>query len=69
LELAKRLATIDALSGGRLLYGIGSGWLREECDGLFGGDHRDAGLYSKGFPSITTFPATTLSVAARQKVS
>ncbi len=34
LELAKRLATIDALSNGRLLYGIGSGWLREECEAL-----------------------------------
>jgi probable F420-dependent oxidoreductase len=34
LELAKELATIDALAGGRVLYGIGSGWLKEECDAL-----------------------------------
>jgi len=34
LELAKELATMDALAGGRVLYGIGSGWLKEECDAL-----------------------------------
>ncbi len=31
---AKMLATIDALSGGRLIVGCGAGWLREEFDAL-----------------------------------
>ena len=34
VQLAKRLATIDKLSGGRLTIGIGVGWLREELEAL-----------------------------------
>src|SRR5215468_1613102 len=30
ITLAKEVATLDALSGGRVLFGIGGGWNREE---------------------------------------
>ncbi len=39
---AKMLATIDALSGGRLILGVGSGWLEEEFDTL-GADYASRG--------------------------
>lgn len=31
---ARQLATLDALSGGRMLYGAGIGWMREEADAM-----------------------------------
>ncbi|MCE2405707.1 MAG: LLM class F420-dependent oxidoreductase [Dehalococcoidia bacterium] len=35
--LAKEVATLDRISGGRLIFGIGAGWLREETE-IMGGD-------------------------------
>ncbi|MBN9109418.1 MAG: TIGR03619 family F420-dependent LLM class oxidoreductase [Pseudonocardia sp.] len=32
--LAKELATIDAIAGGRLVLGVGTGWMREEFDAV-----------------------------------
>jgi probable F420-dependent oxidoreductase len=40
--LAKRAATVDRLSGGRLLLGLGIGWQREEYDAV-GAPFRDRG--------------------------
>lgn len=34
LEAAKQLATIDVLAGGRVVAGIGAGWMREEYEAL-----------------------------------
>ena len=37
LLLAKEIATLDYLSGGRFVFGIGAGWLEEETE-IMGGD-------------------------------
>ena len=37
LLLAKEVSTLDHFSGGRFLFGIGTGWLREETE-IMGGD-------------------------------
>ncbi len=37
LLLAKAVSTLDLFSGGRFLFGIGAGWLREETE-IMGGD-------------------------------
>ena len=37
LLLAKEIASLDRYSGGRFIFGIGTGWLREETE-IMGGD-------------------------------
>jgi probable F420-dependent oxidoreductase len=37
LLLAKEIATLDQLSGGRFIFGIGAGWVKEETE-IMGGD-------------------------------
>src|SRR4030095_166256 len=32
--LAREVATLDALSGGRVILGVGTGWIREELEGV-----------------------------------
>ncbi len=34
IEVAKAVATVDMLSGGRFLFGVGVGWLKDEFDVL-----------------------------------
>ncbi len=44
--LAKEIATLDHYSGGRFLFGIGTGWLREETE-LFGTNFKDPVGYTR----------------------
>jgi probable F420-dependent oxidoreductase len=37
VELAESIATLDCITGGRFVFGIGTGWLREESE-IMGGD-------------------------------
>ena len=38
LDLAKQISTLDLYSGGRFMYGIGTGWFREESE-IMGADY------------------------------
>jgi probable F420-dependent oxidoreductase len=42
VQLAKRVATVDVLSGGRMRLGVGVGWMREELEAV-GIDYADRG--------------------------
>lgn len=55
LVLAKTLATIDELSGGRMELGVGVGWLREEFEALgvpFGGRGRRTDEYIEAMRAL-----------------
>src|SRR5262249_56134264 len=45
--LAKMLATLDQLSGGRVIVGAGVGWMKEEIE-LFGVDYKRRGAWGGG---------------------
>jgi probable F420-dependent oxidoreductase len=55
---AKMLATIDVLSGGRLVVGIGAGWMREEFEAIGAPDFDQRGKvtdeYLKAFIELWT---------------
>src|SRR5262245_33329520 len=59
LILAKELATVDVLSGGRLIFGIGVGYVHQEFEAL-GGSFGDRGArleeYLSAIRSIWTEP-------------
>lgn len=54
LLAAKMLATIDALSGGRLTVGVGAGWMRQEFDALAGPFERRGALLDEQLDVLRT---------------
>lgn len=78
LRAAKELSTIDALSGGRLIVGVGAGHVREEYEMLTGGfeergSHLDEAVralslaFTEEFPELTgpRWPVSRMGVAPR----
>lgn len=57
ISTAKMLATIDVLSGGRLIVGVGAGWMKEEFD-LLGAPFEERGAatdeYIEAFKALWT---------------
>ena len=46
IMLAKQVASLDYVSGGRFLFGVGTGWLKEEME-LFELNFKDRGRYTR----------------------
>ncbi len=49
LLLAKAIAALDHFSGGRFIFGIGAGWLKEETE-IMGGDFLYHWAQGRGAP-------------------
>ncbi len=52
LYLAKQLATIDLLSHGRMILGIGSGWMKEEFDAVGVDFHRRGAITDEAIQAM-----------------
>jgi probable F420-dependent oxidoreductase len=64
MVVAKQIATLDALSGGRFILGIGVGWLAEEFDALgvpFGDRGRRTDAYLEAMRALWTQDAASVS--------
>jgi probable F420-dependent oxidoreductase len=51
-EVAKQVATLDVLSGGRVILGVGMGWLKEEFDVLSVPFEQRAGRLEEGIQAL-----------------
>ena len=64
IQTAKALATLDVLSGGRVILGVGAGWMEEEFK-LLGAPFADRGRatdeYIEGFKELWTSDRPTYS--------
>jgi len=59
LAVAKTLATIDVLSGGRLVLGVGTGWLREEFEALGAPPFAERGAVTDEYLKVMRLAWTT----------
>src|SRR5262245_28002266 len=62
LVVAKMLASLDVLSGGRLIVGVGTGWLAEEFEAL------GVPFARRGARTDGTVPTMSRSLAARRRL-
>lgn len=54
LETARMAANVDRLSGGRLIFGVGAGWARQEFEALGVSYERRGAITSEYLAAITT---------------